>query len=98
MLLGHSAAYAVKVTAESLPRLQRDDDAGDVRWWSFHVRLQFCSPEINTNHAASQEASTSVPIAFDHHGMVLEFLQWFDREGKGRGLYAETPHTPVMQR
>lgn len=88
-----SAAYAVKVTAASLPLLQRDDDAGDVKWWSFQVRC-CASQRPSPGKVHQQEASTSVPIAFDHHGMVLEFLEWFDQEGRQRGLYAQGPSMP----
>lgn len=66
-----------------------------------HARVSVCKSPVN---ACQQEASTSVPIAFDHHGMVLEFLQWFEHEGRRRGVYAEEEaqpttdtHTPVMQ-
>jgi hypothetical protein len=44
-----------------------------------------------------QEARSSVPIAFDHHGMVLEFLEWFEAQGRERGLYVQQPHATVLQ-
>lgn len=67
-----SAAYAAKVTAESMPLLQRDDDAGAVGWFPLELVVQ---------------GDVHPGLAFDHGGMLREFGDWFEEVGRGRGIY-----------
>ena len=36
-----------------------------------------------------EATSGKLPFAFDHGDIVKECAAWFEREGKGRGQYAE---------